>query len=203
MEQYICLPKYYLIIIFTIFIGVVIWYLHYNKMNNYNSDRLLNKINKINHKINKVNNFNKILKLQTTKKNFLNNRDNEVVYNKLAPPERRLPEHLYPDEHVKKQINITTRGLPDNYHLIGVVLRNNTESAFNLFGRQLFPGSNQWEYYVTGEMQNTSIKLPIEIKGNREIVDGQNIIIPGTNQNIGNYHVKLYKYDTPRYNPYN
>jgi hypothetical protein len=190
MTQYICLPKYYSIIIFTILIGAITWYIHYNKINNYNSDRLLNKINYL-------------LKSQQIKKNFLNKRDNAVIYDKLSPPERRLPEHNYPNEYIKKHINISSRGLPDNYQLIGVILRNNTESAFNLFGRQLFSGSNQWEYYVQGKMHDTSIKLPIEIKGNKEIDDGQNIYIPGTNSTFGTYHVKLYKYDTPRYNPFN
>jgi len=85
---------------------------------------------------------------------------------------------------------------------MGVLLRNNTESAFNLFGRQTFPGSNQWEYYVQGNMKDTQVKIPIKIRGDREIEDGQTVMVPGSDPSKGAYKVKLYNYDAPRYNPF-
>jgi len=136
------------------------------------------------------------------RKLYLNNRDREVLYNEFVPPERRQQEYAYPYRYVKKQINIPSRGLPDNYQIMGVLLRNNTESAFNLFGRQNFPGSNQWEYYVQGNMKDTPVKIPIKIRGDREIEDGQTVLIPGSDPSKGPYKVKLYKYDAPRYNPF-
>jgi hypothetical protein len=179
MSTYICLTNTHLLIIFCILVGTITWYLHNTKYN---------KIDNINYILKKKD---YILDLKNKNDVIYNKKNYDVIYNPLIPPERKYP------------INIPTRGLPDNYQLIGLVLRNNTESAFNLFGRQLFPGSNQWEYFVQGHMNYTNIKIPIEIKGNKEIEDKQNIIIPGTNQNLGEYTVKLYNYDTPRYNPYN
>ena len=77
-----------------------------------------------------------------------------------------------------------------------------TESAFNLFGRQKFPGSNQYEYYVQGNMHFNNVKLPIKIRGDKEVEDGQVLEIPGIDKKRGIFKVKLYDYDAPRYNPY-
>jgi hypothetical protein len=135
------------------------------------------------------------------RRSFINNRDTEVVSNIFVAPERRQPSHSYPYDHVKNQLNIPTRGYPDNYHMYGLVLRDNTETAYKLFGRQKFPGSNQYEYFVQSVMHNNDVKIPIKINGDKEIEDGQNIMVPGTNKNIGEFKVKLYEYDAPRYIP--
>ena len=128
-------------------------------------------------------------------------RDENVLYNNLVAPERRQPLQIYPNI-IKQPNNIATRGIPDNYQLIGLLLRNNTESAFNLFGRQSFPGSNKWEYYVQGSMKDTNVKIPIKIKGDKEIEDKQNVDVLGSDPSKGKYIVKLYDYETPVYNPY-
>ena len=202
MTENICLPKTHLTIVLLVFISLAAWYIYRDKKKHldepgykYNDmvlDSLRKTITELKDKVN----------IDTERRQFLNQRDRQVLNDNLTPPERRLPEHNYPYNYVKSQINIPTRGLPDNYHLIGVVLRNNTESAFNLFGRQTYPGSNQWEYYVQGSMSDTSVKIPINIRGDREIEDGQTISVPGTDPSKGDYTVKLYNYDQPRYNPY-
>ena len=133
---------------------------------------------------------------------MLSVRDHDVLYNDLYPPERRMPIYNYPNQYVKRNINIPTRGLPDNYQMLGIVLRDNTETAYSLFGRQTFPGSTQYEYYIQGNMDGNIVKIPINIKGDKEIEDGQEINIPGTNKRKGDFKVQLYKLDTPRYNPY-
>ena len=135
------------------------------------------------------------------RREFLKKRDAGVINNVLHPPERRVPEHNYPFNYVKNQINIPTRGLPDNFHQVGVVLRDNTETAYNLFGRQKFPGSSQYEYYVVGTMGFNTVKLPIKIRGDKEVEDGQSIDIPGTRPDAGQFKVQLYDYDAPRYYP--
>ena len=38
-----------------------------------------------------------------SKKNVIS--DNQVIYDDLHPPERRMPEHQYPDRYVKRLIN--------------------------------------------------------------------------------------------------
>lgn len=222
MNENVCLPKNHLLIIFLTLIGLTSWYIHNenekkNKNSNYincDNDNLLNNLKQIIHdlkvelknkeKKNKIReNEIKENEIRENKKiSFLKNRDKQVIYNDFAPPERRQPKESYPYNYVKHQLNVPTRGLPDNYHLIGVLLRNNTESAFNLFGRQTFPGSNQWEYYVQGNLSDTSVKIPLEIKGDKELLDGENVSIPGSDSSKGDFKLKLYEYDTPRYNPY-
>ena len=224
MSDQFCLAKGHLLIIFCIFIGFSVWYIHNDKKKYLDdptykySDTIVKKLTKTIEKLqNKVNddllnkNKEKEEKIKYLEKQeqediqrrrLLEKRDNDVIYNISTPPERRQPEHAYPFPYVKNQINIPTRGLPDNYHMMGLILRNNTESAFNLFGRQTFPGSNQWEYFVQGLLHNNNVKIPIKIRGDREIEDGQTISVPGMDASKGHFKVKLYNYDAPRYNPF-
>jgi hypothetical protein len=197
MSDQICLPKSYILIIFCIFIGLAAWYIHNDKKKH---------IDNINYKFNDsiLDIINKKLSdnKQLNKRRFIQNRDHQVLFNNFVAPERRQPEHAYPVGQVRNMINFPTRGLPDNYHQVGLLFRNNTETAFKLFGRQKFPGSNQWEYFVQAVMSNNDVKIPITIRGDREIENGQVIVVPGTDNSKGGFKVKLYNYDLPRYNPY-
>ena len=203
MSNVICLPTNYLLIIFCIFIGFVLIYKHYDREKhivndpNYNfEDRILNKVVKKINESNINNNNNNIIE----RRQYLDNRDHSVLVNDFAPPERRVPEYLYPFTYVKNQLNIPTRGYPENYQILGVLLRENTETAYNLFGRQTYPGSNLWEYYVENDKYN-NVKLPVNIRGDKEIMDGDEVHVPGTDHKNGKFRVKLYKFDVPRYIP--
>jgi hypothetical protein len=125
---------------------------------------------------------------------YLENRDRSVLYDPIISPERRMNYDQYP---YFNNINIPTRGYPDNYQLLGIASRNNDEKIIQLFGRPTFPGSNQWEYYVTIEQNGFRNKIPLDNK--KEINDGDDIIVPGLN---GNFKTKIYNYNTPRYVPY-
>jgi hypothetical protein len=129
----------------------------------------------------------------------LNNRDNKVLTDSFSPPERRLPEYQYP-QAIKNSINVPTRGIPENYQLMGIASRNNTETIFNLFGRQTYPGSSIYEYYVQSTSIGSNYKIPITINGNKEISDGDKIKIKGTDESKGEFIINLYNYDAPRYN---
>ena len=137
------------------------------------------------------------------KRDYLEDRDKEAVFNEFKPPEKRLPEYEYPDRYVKKAINIPTRGLPDNYHALGTLVRKKDEKILQLFGRQTFPGSNQWEYYVTGaDSYGFPNKMPIVIKGGREIENKQKIDVPFLDKKNGDFEAHIYRFDVPRYNPF-
>ena len=137
------------------------------------------------------------------KRDYLNYRDKEAVYNDFKPPEKRLPEYQYPEKYVKRGLNIPTRGLPENYSALGALTRKSDEKVLQLFGRQKFPGSNQWEYYVSGaDTYGFPNKMPISIKGDREIEDKQKIQVPWLDKDKGDFEVNLFNYDVPRYNPY-
>ena len=130
-------------------------------------------------------------------------RDKEAIYNEFKAPEKRLPEHAYPDRYVRSLINVPTRGLPDNYQATGVLVRKEDEKILQLFGRQTYPSSNQWEYYVSGaDSYGFPNKMPIKVKGDREIENGQEIEVPFLDVAKGIFKANIYNYDVPRYNPY-
>ncbi len=199
MSDKFCFSKNNILIFSCIIIIIIISNIDYtnkkiyNKLINNNLQTTLN--NNIQPDLN--NNIESTLNKQT----ILNIRDKKVLDDSFHPPERRLPEHQYPNKYIKTLINIPTRGYPDNYQLLGIVSRNNTETIYNLFGRQTFPNSNQYEYYIQATLHNNTVKIPISIYGDKEIVDNQSITIPGMNPSNDKFIVKLYNYDVPRYIP--
>lgn len=195
MAENICLSVDILLIIFCILIFFTTWYM-YHERKLYLYDRTYKKSDNV------LTNISKIIKNPFIQnREILNKRDADVLYNNFSPPERRVPEYIYPTI-IKSAINIPTRGIPENYQLVGLAVRNDTETVFNLFGRQTFPGSNQYEYYVESTNSNNNYKVPININGMKEIEDGQEIMINSTDKTKGKFKVNLYKYDQPRYNPY-
>ena len=175
MYNTICLPLSHILIILCIFIGFSTIYNEKQRKENL-SNNMISMVpqvvpqtvvpqtvvpvisNVIEPVISKVIEPN--INADRERRSFINNRDTEVVSNIFVAPERRQPSHSYPYDHVKNQLNIPTRGHPDNYHLQGLVLRDNTETAYKLFGRQKFPGSNQYEYFVQSVMHNNDVKIP-------------------------------------------
>jgi len=167
-----------LLIIFCILLGLSNWfiYIQNNKYPKYNyDDNILEKLNKY---IIELKNNNQILE-----KNLIY-RENENI----IPPER------------KYMINFPTRGFPDDYQLIGILIelqdKTMKDKVYNLYGRQTYPGSNLYEYYVHAIIDNNNIKIPLSY--NKEIFDGQEIKIM---KNTEIYKVKLYPYNLPRYIP--
>jgi len=183
-----------------------------NKKGNVTDDNLLGNQNILNNipVIDDLNinneiksNISEIGSTNFEKRDYLEDRDKQAVFNEFKPPEKRLPEYEYPDRYVKKGINIPTRGLPDNYQAVGTLVRKKDEKILQLFGRQTFPGSNQWEYYVTGaDTYGFPNKMPIVIKGGREIEDKQKIDVPFLDKKNGDFEAHIYRFDVPRYNPF-
>lgn len=62
---------------------------------------------------------------------------------------------------------------------------------YNLFGRQRYPKSNLYDYYIVSNINNNQVKIPIS--DNREIIHGNEIIIKELNNE--KLKVSLYKYD--------
>jgi hypothetical protein len=192
----ICLTKSHLLLILIFVIILVVIYKNMtNQKNGTFNDKILNKLMK---KINQIEND----KVTNNNDNNINNKinnDNDIKIKKVYYDDFHPPEQI--NRHVRS-INIPTRGFPEDYQLKGLLLRDNTETAYNLFGRQKFPGSSQYEYYIIANMDRNHVKIPLKIDGDKEIEDGQTINVPGTNQNNGSFTVKLYDYDVPRYIPY-
>jgi hypothetical protein len=153
--------------------------------------------------VNKITKQPIVLDPELEKRILLDKRDRDAIINDLKPPERRDQAYAYPDSYVKNLINMPSRGLPDNYQAVGAVVRKSDEKVLQLFGRQKYPGSNQWEYYVTGaDTYGFPNKMPIKIRGDREIEHNRKITIDWLDKSKGDFEVHLYNYDVPRYNPY-
>lgn len=131
------------------------------------------------------------------KKLFLKNRDENTVYNPLAPPEQRIESRQYPFPNMNWQ---RTRGDPDDYQLVGLLYNTDVNKNYQLYGRRIYPGAYEWEYYIRGkDAGGLDIKFPIQLQNKEEIRDGMVINIPiDKNQ----YTVSIYNYDQPRYNPF-
>ena len=132
------------------------------------------------------------------KNNFLKMRDMDAIYDPLAPPEQRMEydQYIYPNV----RYNIKTRGEPDDYQLVGLLYNQLVNKNYQLYGRRLYPGAYEWEYYIRSkDIGGLEIKFPIHHYHKNEIYDDTILRIPLDDLE---YRVKIYKYDQPRYNPF-
>jgi hypothetical protein len=131
---------------------------------------------------------------------FLKVRDRKAVFDVLSPPEQRVEAQQYPDVgNPNLRLNVRTRGEPDDYQLVGLLYNKDINKNYQLFGRRVYPGSYEWEYYVRGvDVGGLDFKFPIDNK-KQEIIDDSTINIPIDNNM---YRVKIYNFDYPRYNPF-
>ena len=214
MTDNICIPKNYFIIL--IFVFSFFTYIHSLKILNNNKIENENKYEKklkqldnddteSDDEIDDSNDDNYYEMDVKTGQNQVDDifieRDKKVINNILVAPERRLPRHAYPPKYFKDMINIPTRGYPDNYQQMGILVRKNDEKLLKLFGRQTYPGSNKYEYYVVDSYSNSDNKIPLNVKGDRELNDTEKIDIPWLDSSRGEFDVKIFDYNAPRYNP--
>ena len=136
-----------------------------------------------------------------------NNHDMRVVSNPLYPPLKRgIP------------INIETRESGGDYQQLGILSKNsinnddktpgnNTDSVvLPLYGKPTYKGSNKWLYYTETDKHHP-VKIPVMHKnkdctddyGCDELYDGEAVSIASYN---GDFNVKIYKMNKPRYIPY-
>jgi hypothetical protein len=106
--------------------------------------------------------------------------------------------------------NIYTQNPPDSYSWLGILTSNMTSEIsdrnnklLKLFGRQRYPNSNTWDYYVqayTSGSSGDSIKLSLDKnKYKKELYDDDSVYI----KELGmTYNVKLNRDDIFTYNPY-
>jgi hypothetical protein len=135
---------------------------------------------------------------EQSKRNYLEKRDYDTVYDPLSPPERRVEADQYPYPMVV--FNEKTRGEPDNYQLVGLLYNSDKNKNYQLYGRRKYPGAYEWEYYLqANDAGGLTVKMPIGLKEQAELYDGQQLTIPYDNVP---YNVTIYNFDQPRYNPF-
>jgi len=201
MNDTICLPKEHYFVLFIGFILITLFYIYNLNKKNFKLDlnnALISESFKVKEIINKP-----LINHELEKRMLLELRDRRSLNDELAPPERRDPEHVYPSKEIKNIINIPSRGLPDNYQSVGALVRKADEKILQLFGRQKYAGSNQWEYYVSGmDRYGFPNKMPIKVKGDRELTDKDKIQLDWLDKSKGDFEINLYDFDIPRYNPF-
>lgn len=135
---------------------------------------------------------------------IIKDRDYRAVFDRLYPAERRSPEYMYGNlafRDLSSVFNYPTRGYPDRYQYMGNLIRNKDEKIVQLYGRQNYPGSNQYEYYgISRDDTGMEYKIPLP-KLTKELNDGDqvNIDMYGTN---GNFTLYLNSLDELKYNPW-
>lgn len=133
---------------------------------------------------------------------LIDKRDEDAYSDPLTAPTRRLPRHIYPTRKSDFIEEVPTRGYPDSYHYYGVLRRESDNKFVKLFGRQIYPGSSQYEYYIETVESDLAVKIPLEINNGREIFDGDEIDIEVLDSSKGKFRLYMNKYDRPRYNPF-
>jgi hypothetical protein len=125
------------------------------------------------------------------------NEDLNRLVNPMIPPLRRGPFN-YTGATPEFPVNMPTRGEYGPFQTMGYLFNStNPDQAMPLMGRKIH--SNQYEYY-TFHHNNPNIKIPIKIKGDREIDDEEAVQVPiYPNQT---FTAKVYDIDHPRYIPY-
>ncbi len=122
----------------------------------------------------------------------------QAVQDPLTPPDRSVENRQLPMPNYYFQER--TRGDPDDYQLVGLLYNTSINKNYQLYGRRIYPGAYEWEYYILGkDAGGLEYKFPLALNNNAELLDGTTITIPiDSNQ----YNVSIYNYDYYRYNPY-
>jgi len=135
---------------------------------------------------------------------IVRNYDYHKTYDPLEEPARRVARYDIPPYHMKRIIDIPSRGYPDNFTQFGILVKqgdpseNKNNKILRLFGRQQYPGSYRYEYYTALNSGHDQIKIPVETRAKKELYDGDVIHI---NELGEEYKVQLHKYDSPKYYP--
>lgn len=198
-----CMPLFYFIILIIAFIGTLLWGFYHYMMNKLGMSYNLNNNNK--EEINRVKIINQLPRLSPDQMDDLamgelppRERDYRKINDPLKEPSRRYV--TYPGGSIPGgNVNIPTQGYLPSFQLMGYLRKkgkDEPERMLKLFGRRL--DTYKYEYYTTNHDDGT-LKIPLNIKGDRELYDKDDIKVPGYS---GEYEVTLYDYEAPKYIPY-
>jgi hypothetical protein len=132
----------------------------------------------------------------------IKNYDLRKLDDPLEAPTRRVSQYTIPPHILMNRLNIHTRGYPDGYQQLGLLINTSEEATNNkilrLFGRETFPRSSKYEYYTLIANGLDQIKVPLNVARNKELYDDDEVSISSLPHN---YKVQLLPYDSPRYYP--
>ena len=130
---------------------------------------------------------------------------NDVREDSDIPSEpRRYYDSRYHSRRAMR-VNVPTRGEPPSYQQVGLL--QDTEDSQNvkpLYGRQTYPGSNQWNYFTSMD-SHLATKIPIE-RESQDCTDERGCQALNKNETLNvldkDYKVNIYGTIAPRYIPY-
>ncbi len=109
----------------------------------------------------------------------------------LEAPTSRPPKHIFRPLYGSPLIDYPTRGRPDDYSYMGNLVRSSVlansddayvqpaDSILQVMGRQKFPGSSIYDYYVLLDKSHMrDVKINIKTSKNSELYDGDTLVIP-------------------------
>lgn len=128
----------------------------------------------------------------------------------LVPPVKRPSGTIVPPSIYNPPHSIYTRGYPQNYTWMGILINTSeasSESSINqdnkivkLFGRQKFPNSTQYQYFVTVNTGNDQTKINLDKdKYRRELYDDDIVTIDELGMT---FKVKMNDSNWLEYSPY-
>lgn len=129
--------------------------------------------------------------------------DYKTLSDPLTEPQRRPPRHIFNNMVNNPYFNVPVRGYPDSFskqgYLIDESLPNNDPAKIiYLFGREKYPSSDTYDYYVVAVIGGNEVKIDLD-KYTREFYGGETVHVPIVNKD---YIVKLDKRADLQYNPY-
>lgn len=122
--------------------------------------------------------------------------DYKILDDPLQDPFKRPARHVIAPLIGNPHLNIPTRGFSDSFSLQGYLVKN--KDIFKLFGREKFPNSTEYEYYVE-IYTNRDNSIKYELSNKRELYDGDEVYIDILKDN---FSVKMLKTKGLEYNPY-
>jgi len=129
--------------------------------------------------------------------------DYRNINDPLQEPGRRASRYEIGPLAFNPHLNIPTRGYPDTFSLQGYLVddkcpQDEPNKIIKLFGRQTYPTSYEWDYYVEINVANDKLKVDLN-RQRREIYDDDSVFVPLLKRN---YKVHLLKNNTLAYNPF-
>ena len=134
--------------------------------------------------------------------------DKDVIIYQNEDEEIEEPRRYYDSKYHPRRamrINVPTRGSPPTYQQVGLLQgSDDTENVKPLYGRQTYPGSNQWIYFTSTD-SHLATKIPLEISSN-DCTDERGCKELHKNEKVNvldkEYNVNIYGTVAPRYIPY-
>ena len=101
------------------------------------------------------------------------------------------------ERNVGKNINVPTRGFPDEYQAVGFVTDIESKDIQQLYGRKTYPNADMWNYYVLSDDYH-QIPIPLkyrekdctDLRGCQELYTNDEINLNGNENDVTMYNLE-------------